>query len=263
VSSKSLKAKRKLARILVRPPTRPSAGAQTIRSLLSDNAKLSRLDPVPRQYWTVINWGNPTALHSHVDSLLVYNKPHRVATAINKLAAFQAMKEGEVRVPEFTTKLEAADDIWFARTSITGSAGAGIVVIRKNESIPQAPLYTRYVKKKEEYREHVAFGRPIFSQLKLRQNDAEQDKDQKLIRNHGNGWVFGPRPLDSIPSDVKEQAVKAIAALGLDFGAVDIIVGKKDSLAYVLEVNTAPGIESEGLKDAYRTAFVSQLGPHA
>jgi glutathione synthase/RimK-type ligase-like ATP-grasp enzyme len=256
----SRRPKRKLARVLVRPPTRPSEGAQTIRNLLSDNAKLSRLNPVPKQYHTVINWGNPTGFTSGAGQIPCFNHPAAVAKAINKIVALQALQEGYVRVPEFTTKLEEAKDIWFARTTITGSAGAGIRVVRKGEEIPEAPLYTRYIKKEEEWRVHVAFGQVIFAQIKLRQNGSEQDKDQKLIRNHDNGWVFGPRPIEDLPTDSAEQAIKAVAALSLDFGAVDLVIGKKDNLAYVLEINTAPGIESEGLKAAYKSAFCNKLG---
>lgn len=260
ISKRSLTPRKKLARVLIRPPTRPSAGAQTIRELLSDNAKLSRLNPVPKQYHTVINWGNPTGFTSANGQIPCFNHPVAVQLAINKLSSFTTMQAKDVRVPEFTTKLEKADDIWFARTALAGSGGVGITVIRKGEAVPNAPLYTRYIKKEDERRVHVAFGKVIFSQIKLRQKESEQTADQKLIRNHDNGWVFCPRPVEDLPADCAEQAVKAIAALGLDFGAVDIVVGKKDALAYVLEVNTAPGIESEGLKAAYRTAFLSRLG---
>jgi hypothetical protein len=43
------------------------------------------------------------------------------------------------------------------------------------------------------------------------------------------------------PMNVAEQAVKAFAISGLDFGAVDVIVDA-DDVAYVLEVNSAPAM---------------------
>jgi glutathione synthase/RimK-type ligase-like ATP-grasp enzyme len=49
------------------------------------------------------------------------------------------------------------------------------------------------------------------------------------------GWV------DHIPEICKEQAVKATAALGLDFSAVDIGMNYHENKAYVFETNTAPG----------------------
>jgi glutathione synthase/RimK-type ligase-like ATP-grasp enzyme len=114
----------------------------------------------------------------------------------------------------------------------------------------------------EELRLHVDFGKVIFLQYKKRQSEVAQTPDQKLIRNHGNGWVFCPRPVEDAPADSAAQAVLAVKALCLDFGAVDIVVGKKDNMPYVLEVNTAPGIESPTLVEAYKAAFTRELVPN-
>lgn len=248
----------KLARILVRPPSRASAGAQAINTMLGDNSKLSRRDPVPRQYRTVVNWGNPNPL-SYNDGVEVLNPPSAVATAINKLSALTALKAADVRVPEFTTTVPVSG-LWLARTVLQGSCGHGIVVIREgDEHKVEAPLYTKYIKKTKEIRVHVAFGEAIFLQYKKRQNGAEQTADQKLIRNYDNGWVFCPRSLDEAPAGSKELAVAAVQALQLHFGAVDLVIGKEDGLPYVLEVNTAPGIESPTLAEAYKSAFHRRL----
>lgn len=241
------------ARILIRPPARPSNGAQSLRSALGDAARLSRKQPVPRQYRTVINWGNSTPLQCNQR---VINKPEAISNAVNKLTCLQLLQDKGVRVPAFaTSKTGVADGMYLARTVLGGSGGQGIVVVRKGEPFPAAPLYTQYVKKEEEMRVHVANGRVIFMQLKLRQRDTEQTADQKLIRNHDNGWVFAPRDCEGMSEDTKQQAINAVAALGLDFAAVDIIIGKADRKAYVLELNTSPGIESPGLLLAYKNAF--------
>lgn len=42
---------------------------------------------------------------------------------------------------------------------------------------------------------------------------------------------------------IETEAIKAVNALGLDFGAVDIVTEKNTGIPYVLEVNTAPGNE--------------------
>lgn len=247
-----------LARILVRPPTRASKGAQAINDMLGTKSKLSRRNPVPRQYRVVINWGNSTAL-SHNAGVTVLNPPSAVAIATNKLRAFTALKAAGVRVPDFSTETPA-DGLWLARTMLCGSQGRGIAVVRaRDENKPSAPLYTKYIKKTTEVRVHVAFGQAIFLQYKKRQTGADQTADQKLIRNHANGWVFCPRDLDEAPHGSTELAVEAVQALGLHFGAVDIVIGKQDGLPYVLEVNTAPGIESPTLAEAYKTAFQRRL----
>lgn len=255
--------RRKLARIMVRPPSRPSEGAQAVNEMLGDDSRLSRRDPAPAQYRTIINWGNTATIRSGNANVRVINRPEAVAAAVNKLSALSTLRSGGVRVPDFSTdKPVGSRDIYLARTVLNGSGGEGIVVIRPGDVIPDAPLYTKYIRKVAEVRIHVAFGNAIFLQMKLRERDTEQTADQKLIRNHDNGWVFAPRPIEgAVLEAAAAEAIKAVAALGLDFGAVDIITGKRDDLPYVLEVNTAPGIQSPTLKEAYKQAFSEEMTP--
>lgn len=222
---------------------------------MGESARLSRMDTVRRQYKLVINWGNPQRLSDNHGARIL-NHPNKVSNAINKATALQIMHDAGVRVPTFSATIpQDRGGVWLARTTLTGSGGAGIKVVRKGTEFPAAPLYVRYVPKLVEARVHVVNGRAVFLQLKLRDSDAQQTEDQKLIRNYDNGWIFAPRPLDTLKQDALEEAVKAVAALGLDFGAVDLIIGKKDDKAYVLEVNTAPGLSSPGLIAAYGEEF--------
>ena len=248
-----------VAHIMVRPPTRPSGGAQALNEALGEASRLVRRVPIPRQYTTIINWGNSNPIEAQ-HNVRVVNNPAAISVAVNKSSALSAMQAAGVRVPTFTR--EAPQDhrgIWLARHSLTGSGGNGIQVVREGEPMPDAPLYVQYVRKTAEYRIHVAFGTVFMCQFKLRRADNEQTADQKLIRNHDNGWVFAPRPVDELPLTVKEEAIKAVAALGLDFGAVDMIICKREDLPYILEVNTAPGIESPTLKQEYGRIFRENL----
>lgn len=239
-----------LARVLVRPPSRPSNGAQTINEKLGLLSRLSRVTPVPKQYKLVVNWGNSQPFVTHNATIL--NQPSAIRMAANKLVAFGRLRDAGVRVPEFFTEPQAgSSSIFLARTVLSGSGGDGIVVIRPGDQWPAANLYVKYVRKVTEYRVHVAGGNVLFIQQKKRKLESDQTDDQKLIRNYDNGWVFCPIEMHLVGDAVKEEAVKTCAALGLDFGAVDLIIGKKDGLAYILEVNTAPGLESPGLIDAY------------
>lgn len=242
-----------VAKILVRPPVRPSNGAQTIRQGLGVLARLSRINPIPRQYKYLINWGNSTAINA-AHAIKLFNSPAAISIASNKLECFRALARAGVRIPAFQTNTPERDGaIWLARTVLHGSCGDGIVVVRKGDEFPAAPLYVKYVPKREEYRVHVAFGQVIFIQQKKRRSDNEQTPDQKLIRNYDNGWVFCP-VTDGRPCG-GDAAINAVRAVGLDFGAVDLIIGKDDGLPYILEINTAPGLESPGLITAYTQAF--------
>ena len=68
-------------------------------------------------------------------------------------------------------------------------------------------------------------------------------RTRRFGRNYANGWAFELLHEGAIPRAAVDVASHAIAALGLDFGAVDILHSPKGWLA--LEVNTAPGVEGE------------------
>lgn len=63
-------------------------------------------------------------------------------------------------------------------------------------------------------------------------------------RNYRNGYAFQLVSKDAVPRDAVRLGQEAIRALGLDFGAVDIIHGE-DGKYYVLEVNSAPGVQGD------------------
>lgn len=246
------KIKKPLTRIAIRPPARASDGAVTIKKGFDGAARIVRTAPLPLQYRTVINWGNAAELRGLNPNLHVINKPAAVQQASNKLLAFRKFADAGVRIPKFQTEKPVVQKgMWLARHNLCGSGGAGITVIRKGTDVPNAPLYVQYVPKLVEYRIHVAGGQVIFAQEKKRKADGEQTEDQKLIRNYDNGWVFCPTDTATLTEDVRATAMAAVVGLGLDFGAVDLIIGRDDGLAYVLEVNTAPGLSSPGLIQAY------------
>ena len=247
------------ARIMVRTPERGSVGGARLRYLLGDNARLVRRNEVPRQYRTVINWGNTSGLYYNPSRVTVLNKPEAVRLAVDKSAAFASFNAAGVRHPACCSYLpQDREGIWLARTTTTSSGGEGIVVLREGDAIVEAPLYTKYIPKVLEYRLHVFGDSVFFAQQKRRERDVEQDRDARLIRNRHNGWVYAISEV-SPTDDCKEQAVAAVRALGLDFGAVDIIVGRDDGLAYVLEINTAPGIVGTSTEEAYRETFCANI----
>ena len=113
---------------------------------------------------------------------------------------------------------------------------------------------------RKEWRVHVFQGRCILTQLKMRRSGFRDDgRYTSLVRNTQTGWVYSVN-FDQTDHNqigrVRGAAVQAIAALGLDFGAVDIIQKDSDNSVYVLEVNTAPGLGEGGSAiAAYAQAF--------
>lgn len=207
----------------------------------------------------LINWGC-SKIERQIEFQRIINKPEAVAKAANKLETFKTLQDSGT-TPEFTESREEANR-WLgggvtvvARTILNGHSGAGIVIVDpdKDKEAPVAKLYTRYVPKSEEYRVHVFQGKVIHSQRKARNKDVPDDKVNWQVRNHSNGFIFAHVGVVVPPEGVK-AAVEAVNALGLDFGAVDLIFNRMKNKYYVLEVNTACGLEGTTL-ERYVRAF--------
>ena len=115
---------------------------------------------------------------------------------------------------------------------------------------PDRPNY--YVKKEnivKEFRVHSFLGKSIRAGVKAPREDVLHPHE--WVRSYDGGWTIR---YDGISSKQKhrELAHAAVAALGLQFGAVDI-AQKADKSLIVLEVNRAPGLDG-GTPEAYATA---------
>lgn len=215
----------------------------------------------------VINWGRSERRFNGE----YINQPESVVQASDKLRACALFEEAGVPIPEWTTDRSVAEG-WVtdggshvvARRLLRANGGRGIVLVGPEGSeltstreVPAAPLYTKYIKKADEYRVHVAMGEVIDVQQKKRNTSVPDEQVNWQIRNHSNGWVFarvGVVP----PAAVIDAALAAVSALALDFGAVDIGFNQHTQAATVYEVNTAPGLEGSTL-DAYFEAFRKHL----
>ena len=217
----------------------------------------------PRTSDIIINWGNSTPPSWNRENLTVLNKWDNVHNAIDKIKAFTLLSAANLSVPKYTTSRDEAshffvdNGIVVCRTNTTGSGGRGIVIARNIEELVDAPLYTRHVRHRDEFRVHVAFGSVIDFAKKKKRNATEGVNI--LVRNHGD-WVFCREGV-VLPDLIPSLAVGAIQALGLDFGAVDIGYRRTDDKAYVFEVNTAPGFDSNSTTAAkYVAAFKTRAG---
>jgi glutathione synthase/RimK-type ligase-like ATP-grasp enzyme len=202
----------------------------------------------PRAQDTVINWGSSSVPMPLSVGTRLLNHQASVVAASNKLAAFRNM-EVHVRIPDYWVDREAIPNEAFpivCRTILNGHSGAGIVIANNRDELVNAPLYVKYMKKRDEYRIHAGRHGIISIQRKAIRN-GEVAVDTR-IRNHNNGYVFVRGDVNP-PQQVLDQAALAINALGLDFGAVDIVWNNHYNLATVLEVNTAPGLEGQTVID--------------
>ena len=241
-----------MTRFRIYPYKQGSASAKLLSQALGGKVlKLVGSKYKPRLGDYIINWGNSNL--PEFDFYNVLNLNTRLAS--DKLISFRVFKDFDVSVPGFWTSkadipLEAFPVV--CRTVLNGHSGRGIVIAKTPEELVEAPLYTKYIKKKDEYRVHCFKGRAIFVQRKARRLDVAEPNWH--IRNVAGGFVFALQEIEEVPEQVIDQAILAVGALGLDFGGADVIWNEYQGKAYVLEVNTAMGLEQRSA-DFYAQAF--------
>lgn len=159
-----------------------------------------------------------------------------------------------------------------------------------------AQYIQKYIGIQDEYRIHVAFGNVLYCAKKVQTNDpqkswkkqriekfeqktgvkysdlkadqkkviddmmdllAKEQKIDRVVRSNKRGWKFVGAAANTVPKEVKESSLTALGAIGLDFGAVDVAHGL-DKTAYILEVNSGPGLEGTALKK-WTEAFKAEI----
>ncbi len=215
----------------------------------------------PTKKWSgnnmLLRWGNSNPLtHKPGKRLGIWlgNDVVGLQVAKHKTRTFDVLKAAGVNCPEYTTDTAVAQQ-WLTegavlkRDTATGQGGAGITLFERGNQYPQVvpvgSFAVKYIKKMAEYRVHVFDGEVIRVQQKRRQAGFEGRNNQ--VRNHANGWVFCTENVQA-PDALKDIAIKAVGAVGLTFGAVDVIWNAREDKYYVLEINTAPGLEGETIK---------------
>lgn len=245
-------------------------GSRSARALAQGlNGRVLKLEGSrwrPRVGDVIINWGvvnyqpeNFPRLQNTPVELL--NPPPLVRNVSNKLNFFNMCRENGVDeyVPDFWTNMDEIGPDAFAsggvvcRTVLAGHSGEGIILANSRDELVPAPLYTKYIKKSEEYRIHLGLERDggvriISQQRKARNRDVPDEQINWQVRNHTNGFIFAREGFE-VPPQVIQACKQVFLATGLDFGAVDVVYNARQERAYVLEINTAPGLEGSTVDD--------------
>ena len=254
-----------MSRLFVLPYQRSSVSARDLQRSLDESYTCRRMlltgGTFPqRSNDVIINWGRAGGVRGIVPTLNSYDAINRSG---NKLLAFKDLERGGVSIPPFTTSKNMAAD-WLEqgstvveRHALRGHSGQGIEIKRGSDELSDCPLYVKYVSKQDEYRVHVFNNTIIDVRQKRRRRSVPDDKVNWQVRNERGGFVYAKQNVNP-DQKVLEQAILAVKASGLDFGAVDIIWNQSSNAAYVLEINTACGLEGSTLVN-YTDAILAYL----
>lgn len=129
-----------------------------------------------------------------------------------------------------------------------------LILQRRDDRRTPSDYYIPYIPTNREYRIHVVREKVIGIRGKYLDFPKQAVPH---IRNYKYGYRFRT-PNVNLRANRLEAAVNAVSSLGLDFGAVDLIIAD-DGQYYILEVNTAPSCSRKTGK-AYVMEFANLLG---
>lgn len=213
-------------------------------------------------------------------TIIEVNTPDAVKVSANKLLMKQAFTEAGVITADWwvingntlsSMKL-AENSVSFDKAPypivakhIFGSRGTGNKLIKSQEELKafingkdlSKYIFEKYYQYNREYRLHVTEDGCFCAFRKMLKTGAAE----RWFRNDSNSvWIMEENPMFDKPSNwnaIVEDCVKALKAVGLDFGAIDLRVQSsktKEGKAIdnpkwiVIETNSAPGLAEIGLK---------------
>jgi len=168
------------------------------------------------------------------------NNANAIRNASDKLGTYSLLSNMGLPMVFMTTDFDEArrqsHGVVFGRNR-TGFGGRDIVVYRGRETPSRHhDFYTPWMDSPREVRIHVVREKVVRVQGKYL--DYPEKAGDNYIRNYAHGYRFRA-PKQELHFRRRDAAIQAVKGLGLDFGAVDMLVwGDKEH--YILEVNTAP-----------------------
>lgn len=181
----------------------------------------------------VIRWGSRAIGHNVRCTI---NHASKIALASDKLRSLQLLRDAGISVPDWSEDPEEMEFPFLGR-KIQHARGTDVVLCLQKGDYMRKPrdYYVQYIPTVREFRVHVVAGEVIRVQGKFLDNPREA---VPWIRNYKTGYRFRT-PRKKLNRDRTQQAIDAVRALELDFGAVDLLLSDSRT-PFVLEVNTAP-----------------------
>ena len=238
---------------------------------------------VPKR--TIYRMGSttPTEAITRCTDYLEINSPESCKISGDKILMKQKFIENEIPTAEFITinqdedfnsfkeRLENALHDW-KRIIIKhkhSSKGNGIYFIDSTESLnewltnnnPYNHIFEKYYTYSKEYRLHVDDQNGCFYTCrKMLKNDAEV----RWHRHENNSvWILEDNPMFDKPNNwdsIVQDCVRAIKAVGLNIGAVDVKVQThvENPRYIILETNSAPALGEVGI-EKYKEALINYI----
>lgn len=181
----------------------------------------------------------------------------------DKLTQYKFFLDNGLNFPKFTESKEEAiamcspETPVVCRTLLRARAGKGIVIADTPEQIVAAPVYVAYRKKTAEYRVNLYKGNVVcIREKRLRHGYERPEWQDYRVRSHDNGYVFC-EPLVPVSEEAINMCKNAAAITNSDIVGVDLAYHKTTNYYFLLEVNSAPGMQGDTI-DRYVKAIINK-----
>ncbi len=181
---------------------------------------------------------------------------------LDGLQQLQILQTKGIAVPTFSTQAAVCTQIeglWLARKR-NHTQGKDIIpctlggITKGRRPWRRSDYFVKYIPAAREWRFHILNGNSIARGLKTPPTIVDYDAPVRdpIIRSRRLGWHM--RHDVDPPKALRELAKQAVAAVGYDLGAVDLLELAEGS-GVVLEVNSRPAVRDEYTLAAYAAAF--------
>lgn len=175
---------------------------------------------------------------------------------LNGLEQLQRFKDAGVETVDFTARLLEArlrsrTELLLGR-KLNHTQGKDIKLVAQRRW-EDSDYWTLYVPAVWEWRVHILNGKSIARGLKVWAGEGPELATHPKIRSRRLGWRLNHKP--DLPKIIREAAKAAVAAVGYDLAAVDIL--QTEDGPVVLECNSRPAIRDEYTLTQYTKALGS------
>lgn len=169
----------------------------------------------------------------------------------DKLSELKLFERAGVKTVEFSLT-RPANGRWYARQAYH-EGGSDLAA-----NLSHGDYYVKHIDTDHEYRVYVFKDRTIATGLK----EPEKPEYHPYLRSmkHGWDWSYRLAKVNRMESRhvARTEAIKAIAAVGYDFGGVDVGI-TRDGKPVVFEVNSRPGLD-EYSAERFAETFIDYAG---
>ncbi|RLC82920.1 MAG: hypothetical protein DRI61_00860 [Chloroflexi bacterium] len=200
----------------------------------------------------LIRYGVSSYPNKDLEFDYVLNKADDIKLASNKLRCSRYLLLHGVLTPTIYIEKDLIEEFPVLGRRRYHSRGDDIVFIENRRQLRRdhSNYYVKYIDGIAEYRLHVFrnLDNPEDYEAIRLCKKINTSGEEHRIRNVEHGYVFKDHYHHDIEieEDIIREGIRAMKTIGLDFGAIDVLIERETLLPWILEINTAPRLNKYG-----------------